>query len=116
MRETLAGKADEVEALLTEWNSWMENGEPGTTFDEVYFSASRDKVAWLVTEVDMEAVSFRSAMASEVDYMQLLAESTTNPKNMMLGAIDEECKHVLSCVGIEVKSWDLIAGIDRNSY
>ncbi|MDG2120302.1 MAG: hypothetical protein P8K71_03965 [Actinomycetota bacterium] len=81
MREVQhTGKADEVEALLKEWVSSMENGEPGTAFHEVYFSASRDQVAWLATEVDMEALRFRSARASEVDYMQRLAGLGTNPK------------------------------------
>ena len=43
MREVQhTGKADEVEALLKEWVSSMENGEPGTAFHVVYFSVSRD--------------------------------------------------------------------------
>lgn len=34
---------------------------------------------------------------------------------MMFGAIYEECKNVLSRMGVEVESWDLIAGFGRNS-
>ena len=115
MREILAGKADEVEALLKEWVAWMEKGEPETTIHEVYFSASRDQVAWLSTAKDMEALWFHSSRASKVDYMQRLAELTTNPKNMMFGAIDQEYRNVLSDVGVEVESWDLISGFDRKS-
>ena len=34
---------------------------------------------------------------------------------MMFGAIDQEYKNVLSDVGLEVESWDLISGFDRKS-
>lgn len=63
----------------------------------------------------MEALCFRSVMVSEVDYMQRSAEMATNSKNMMFGATAEECKNVLSRVGIQVERLDLIAGFDRNS-
>ena len=63
----------------------------------------------------MEALWFHSSRASKVDYMQRLAELTTNPKNMMFGAIDQEYRNVLSDVGVEVESWDLISGFDRKS-